>query len=412
MARFGNTPQEPAAPEGLIEDATPPIPLPVEHVDPTSLEVSDDDLRGVITNMGFNYDDLSEDDREFVRESEGERRARQAERAQLTGPPGAQGDAHPLIPTSDDEIPPPTTPEPTSSVVPGAPSADDGLDTHGQHDPSGGSGVPDPSSRGEGGADGSPALPPVAESFVVHTAQGDVALPRNVIESAVALQSQISQEEIAMINAIRNGLMTPVFVDPQTRQPVVPAQAPAPNVAPEPWVDEQAQQAFGTIEGQIGALSDEMAQVRDIIMARQQNEMINAMDGGIERFAASHGFAIENGQPDQGLTRVLSQLEAMNILPVFGQQYPGDPGTAIEKALDAVYWSIPEFREAHFEGRVHEHVEETRTVEEKKQNNASIATTPGSSPRETPTFQRGMTREEQVNRMAEFIANSRTPVGS
>lgn len=396
MAVFGNSPAS-SEPEAISQ---PPAEQPEPTPAPTSdFSVSDDALRSALDTMGFDYDTMPEDDREFVREAESRRLRDAAARSELDSPAPAQP-AHPLIPTDDQPL---TEPEPSQ----GAPTADDGSGSHGQHPEMGGGS--EPSLGAEGEPAGSPGSPPPADSFLLHTQQGDVPIPRDAVERAIQFASSVSDEEVALLNAIRNGLMMPVQIDPQTRQPMVPAGA-VPPTPPEPWVDEQAQQAFQTVESQLAQMTQEQAAMREMLMDRQRERMVENIDVGVARFAQSHGFTITDGQPDAGLDTLINRLGQMNILPVYAQQFPGDPGAAVEAALDALYWSTPEYREAALQTQISQHAEQTRTVEEKKANNGAIATTPGSAPRETPTYQRGMSREDQVNRMAEFIANAR-PAG-
>lgn len=140
---------------------------------------------------------------------------------------------------------------------------------------------------------------------------------------------------------------------------------------------------------------------------KQQNDLAQAMDvirrhelqlttqteatatSIVERAVTS--FKQEHQLDDESMQQVRQIAGQMNIVesvfapedPITGVARRVDPLTAIEKALDIAYWSIPEYRDRE----INRQLEANRQDQEKKRKLSSLGGSSGSVPREqqTPT---------------------------
>lgn len=339
--------------------------------------------RDAAISLGMDYDNIPLDQRDFIHVF--------AEGGLDSLEPGADPE-NPLIPldTENDGATP-------STDVDGA-GVGPGLDASGAD-----AGAGDDVALDESPVVPAPvsAIPPTVPPLPDAVAEQTITLADGSVVSASQLQawieqqqqSSLSQEEIAYINARRQGLVAPQFVDPQTGLPVSQSQ-PQPQQAPTEWVDTEAQAAYAQIQGQLAQLTASQRQIAEATLAQQNIALAQGMQAGIDLFKQ------ERGLDDATTERLLTSVNMLGILPVYAKQYPGDPRSAIAASLDAVYWNTPENREAEIQRRLAEEIEANRSADVKKAGGGALASSGGSVPRSTPAPN---TREERTSGMVQMI---------
>lgn len=344
----------------------------------------DAELRSAAEELGLVFDDMNEGEHEFLRSY------RDGMTASLQG--GI--DDNPLIPTDD---PDDATPEITAPEA-GA-TTDDAVESgSGPSDAS--SGVGDPPAASPAPLSQvppvvtPPGLPPLIDI------PGVGQLPASEVLQALAQARSITPLEIATLQAIRSGELTPL--PPAAVAPPTPAFTPPPQPAVE-WEDTAAQAQFAQMQAafaesqrllteQLTAVQQGQQAWQEQQVAERQQAIISSLDKGIEEFRGTYQLS------DPEVDRIIQSAAPLipGLAPTYGNDYP----TMARVALESVYWSTPEFRDRAISAAVTAHTTSTREVDEKKDLHGAISSSPGNVAR-TPLVPAG--RNGQVNGMAEMI---------
>ena len=378
-----------------------------------------DALRRAAESIGLNFDDVKPEEYPFFEAlASGELDSLRSTTPEDSLQPIALNE-NPLIPTDDEEdatTPPTLTPGVTPEA--GAEGAEVGL------------GVTDaPEGTGGGVQDGTapvaPAPPtPAAPSLVPELIDlGDgLLLSREELRARLEQQNasqQLTPDELQMIALRRQGLVGYQLIDPATGLPVVqqPQQQPYPQQGypqqqqpipqqqipqvPEEWLDPAAFQAYQALQQRMDSgmqqILDNQRALAEAQIAEQTQAMQRIVDETREAFMHSKGMDPSDAAQVQKLD---AYLERSGFIMAARNAYPGDPRSALSAAYNAVYGSVPEYQ-AHEEQRIiARHTEATREVNEKKQQNTAVASSPGTVARTTPAPK---TQEERMAAAAAMI---------
>lgn len=360
----------------------PRIPTPSNDGTPDPLAEANAQVaryREAAMSLGMDYDNIPVDQRDFIHVF--------AEGGLDSLEPGADPE-NPLIPaeSADDEGATPSADVDGAGVGPGSDTSDGDAGAGDDASLDGTQSIPAPVSAIPSAV---PIVPDTSSEQTITLADGSVI-------SAAQLQewiaSQPTPDEIALINARRQGLVAPQFVDPGTGLPVDTAQHQL--QAPEEWIDTNAQAAFATLQGQLASLTASQRAIAESTLAQERVALSTGLQAGIDLFKK------ERNLDDAATERLLTSVNLLGILPVYAKQYPGDPRSAIAASLDAVYWNTPENREAEIQRRLAAEIEANRVADVKKAGGGALASSGGSVPRTAPPI---TTREQATQGMVSMI---------
>jgi hypothetical protein len=342
----------------------PSVPEPPATPDDASAEqsgagIGSDPIAVAAAAMGFDPATLDDNTRAFIEAMEG---------GQLDSlPPGGDPD-NPLIPAPADDDDGATPSVDAEGVGVGLDSDASGADG------SGDAGAP---------AVATPAVD-LPATVPTHT-QGETVniggtdYPVAMVQQVLAQQQVLTQDEINTLALMRQGLVTPTMVDPQTGVPIVgPTGQPAPQ-QPEEWLDPQAQAAFDRLNAQQQQIVLNQRTLNEAQLQRERIGIATGLQAGVDHFKAQRGL------DDAQAEALLTSVNELGLLNVYGKMYEGDPRSAIAASLEAVYWGTPAYRDAEFQRFHAEQLAANKPIEDKKAAGGAIATSPGSVPRTAPS---------------------------
>lgn len=397
-------PRFPGAPDGSPEPTQPPTqpptqlptPAPVAG-DPSHREAGDAALRAAATELGFDFDSMSSDDREFVELfHNGALAALPNDTADPENPliPGNRFEAeqeNAPVPTSVPDPASGSDPDPTTAS-PAGPTTDDGAGSGVRTGDAASAGAPalKPSQAAPSGA---PAVQPSDDQYVaMDFGQGPVMVPVAYAQQAIleAQQNQLTPEEINFVNAWRQGLVQPSITDPRTGAPTTPPQ-PSPTFPPaappqpqgqlglparEEWADPAAYDAIAYLTQQQQAQGQLVQQWLDAQTREKQAEIDRSIQTAASNFATNH-----DDLSPQDIYALFQHATQFNMLAGYAQHYPGNPVGAVEAALENALWSHPQYRERAIQARYAAEIAETAEVEAKKAAAAGLVSSAGTQPR-------------------------------
>ncbi len=333
---------------------------PASEPDPIEPEASqgEDPIAAAAAAMGFDPATMDDNTRSFIEAMEA---------GQLDSlPPGGDPD-NPLIPppAEDDGATPSVDAEGVGvGLDPDASGADGGSDT----------GTPAVATPAVDDAL-PPTVPTQSQGETVNV--GGVEYPIAVVQQVLAQQQILTEQEINTLALMRQGLVAPTMVDPQTGMPIVPAQQQQPQQQDE-WLDPQAQAAFARLNEQQQQIVMNQRQLNEQALQQERIGIAAGLQAGIELFKSSKGLTDEQAET------LLGSVNDLGLLDVYGRMYANDPRSAIAASLDAVYWNTPAYRDAELQRFHAEQVALNKPIEDKKAAGGSIASSPGSVPRTAP----------------------------
>ncbi len=187
----------------------------------------------------------------------------------------------------------------------------------------------------------------------------------------------------------------------QVANRAAPAGSLPPSAGAAPFDDDDdldpaVRARLDRLNASVDALTNQQQQA----LARQQQDshaqILAAVSTGASRFATAHELSADE-------SRVLQErVVSMQILPGYATTYNNDAAMAMEKAMEAVYWSDDTYRQREMDKRL-ESERQTRGKEVVKQRKAgSLTGTGGSAARVEPPA----TKEDRRSEMVKEVANA------
>lgn len=366
---------------------TPDAPGDIATVDSSgNVSISEDQLRAGAAEMSLDYDTLNDEEREFVGTYV---------RAANTPDDGSYDPTNPLIPAS-----PTTAPDATDTTTTDDAASPEGAETVGGPEATGQGSVRAGDEAPGSGVDGGGEIPPVVPApspiaappavLVPDTIRiegmGDV--PVGMVRQALGLAGSLTADELEVIARLRDGQQVQSPITATT--PTVPALPPV-----EDWDDPNAAAAYVALHNQFTELAQGQQLITQALMAEQERALATGLEHGADTFRDKFSLT------DDDMIPLIAAVGDNNLLPAFATKFPGDPSSAVHAALEAVYWMDPNNRQRWLDGQVAAGQEASRTAEDKKNKQAAIVPTSGSTPRVAPPIPK--TREGQLAGMATMI---------
>lgn len=245
---------------------------------------------------------------------------------------------------------------------------------------------PEGSTGSTGGSDeGSEPPPPPPAPYVT---VGDREFSESDIRQAVQIRdwaTSLSDPQREAIDALFSGQYQLVPVgeqapggNPTGQGAPSPGGAPAnvpPEIPAEEW--EELPESFRTQFLDMQQRVNSLAQ-GDLEVRRQQ--VIENLNSGVQTFMQRHNL------DEATVTPIQEQLAAMGVMPGYVQAANGDYTKAMDMALEAVYWSDPNYRKAEIDRQAAEQVEVERerakTDATRQRKAGALSGSSGSVPRE------------------------------
>lgn len=255
----------------------------------------------------------------------------------------------------------------------------------------------------EGSSEGSEPPPPPAQPYVT---LGERQFTEAEIQQAVQIRdwaTSLTPDQQRSVDALFSGQyqLVPVGETPKpepspsgTTPGTTPGITPgAPSDIPaEEWEElpESFRQQFVAMQERVNALAQ-----GDMEARRQQ--VVESLSSGAQTFMQRHGL-------DEGGVQVIQdRLASLGVMPGYVQAANGDYARAMDMALEAVYWSDENFRQAEIErqaaAQVEAERERARADAQRQRKAGALSGSSGSVPRErsgplTPADRKAaMTRE-------------------
>lgn len=232
------------------------------------------------------------------------------------------------------------------------------------------------------------SLPPEAHQAINDLLSGNFYLvPRD--------PSQVTQPGMAPVQGSGEGAVG--------QPPIAPSATPpaATQIDPSEFLDPAAATHIQRMEAELAAMRASQAdqeRQRAEQAFRQQEQMLQA---GLE--TAKESFAQKYGLNDQEVEQVIARTTQLQIIPSLIPRHPGNPAAAFVQGFEAAYFSDPTMRQREIDRQAAVEAQRLRDLQAKKDRASAVGA--GSAPvARTEPARRPMSRDEQVDAMAEELA--------
>ncbi len=210
--------------------------------------------------------------------------------------------------------------------------------------------------------------------------------------------SSLSPDQVNAIDAVLSGEYEIV---PRGAAASVPQPgAAAPGVDDDDEYDDldpKVKARLDHLTNTVETLSKSQSSVFEEQQRRVNEEVVASIRVGASKFQTATGLTDDEREV---LTQRVVQLQ---ILPGYANQYRGDPATAMEKAMEAVYWQTPEYREREVQKQLAQERKTTSKETTRKTKASSLTSGGGSVPRVEPSATKDQRREQMKREIEEAM---------
>lgn len=235
---------------------------------------------------------------------------------------------------------------------------------------------------------------------------GGVNLTQEQTQQLIGLwnwASNMDEDQRTLVDAVLTGHYDLVLKGSGTETPTPPVVLPSTQQAPPtlPDTDDLSPEVrtyLSSLEQRLGSLAAATEEAR----LRQEQEQATILRSAVTE--GTKAFQSKYNLEEAEAIALTHQVATMQILPSYATRYPGQPAAAMNAALEAVYWTTPQYQQREVERRLAAERAAQTSTDTKTAKASSLTGGGGSVPRTEPPAQTG--RQATIQGIADEIRNA------